>query len=91
MRENNHTVSHEDIKKIKNMKDPNALKLAREAKDGVNPFYHAIGTMGGISVRDKYSTVEAMENLSKTTDTNSTTNPNMFGGNSSNRGISDKR
>ena len=60
MRENNHVISAEEIKNIHSMNDPNARKLAGEAKDGVNQFYHAIGTMGGIAVRDKYANLASM-------------------------------
>ena len=69
MRENNHVVSEEAIKGIKSMHDEDALKLAGEAKEGVNPFYHAIGTMGGIAVRNKYSTVESIKNSTRVTST----------------------
>ena len=61
MRKNNHVISDDAIKGIRSAHDDDALKLASEAENGVNPFYHAIGTMGGISVRDKYSSIEAMK------------------------------
>lgn len=69
MRENNHVVSEEAIRGIKSIHDENALKLAGEAKEGVNPFYHTIGTMGGIAVRDKYASVSAMKNPTRETPT----------------------
>lgn len=70
MRENNHVVSEEEIKNIKSIHDESALKLAGEAKEGVNPFYHTIGTMGGIAVRNKYSSVESMRENKRVTPTN---------------------
>lgn len=78
MRENNHVVSQEEIRGIKSIKDPAAIQLAKETPEGVHPYYHTIGTMGGISVRDKYASVEAMETLEKVTDTNPSTNANRF-------------
>lgn len=67
MRENNHKISEEAIMSIKSIKDEDALTLASETREGINPFYHTIGTMGGISVRNKYSTVDAMRNEEKVT------------------------
>lgn len=69
MRESNHVVSEDEIKSISSIKDENAIKLAEEAKPGINPFYHTIGTMGGIAVREKYSTVESMKNSERKTST----------------------
>lgn len=69
MRENNHVISEQSIKNIKSVHDPDAIKLASEAKNGINPFYHAIGTMGGIAVRDKYSSVESLKDSERVTPT----------------------
>ena len=68
MRENNHVISEEEIKGIKSLNDPNARKLAGEAKEGVNQFYHTIGTMGGIAVRDKYANLANMGHIDQKTD-----------------------
>ena len=67
MRENNHVVTEEEIKNIKSINDPAARALASEAEEGINQFYHTIGTMGGISVRDKYKDLATMGEVERTT------------------------
>lgn len=56
-----HNISTEEIKQIKSVFDPAAKKLASETPEGVNQFYHVIGTMGGMAVRDKYSNLSGTE------------------------------
>lgn len=55
MERQKHSVTEDEIRNIHSMNDPVARKLASEAPEGVNQFYHAIGTMGGVAVRDKYA------------------------------------
>ena len=45
--------------KIHSMRDPEVIKLVKEAPEGVNAYYHALGTLGGTAVREKYSSKEA--------------------------------
>lgn len=68
MRENNHVVSEQEIRNIHSMDDPAARKLAGESEEGVNQFYHTIGTMGGLAVRDKYANLASMGNIDQKTD-----------------------
>lgn len=63
MKENNHVVSEQEIRNIHSMDDPAAKKLAGEAEEGVNQFYHTIGTMGGLAVRDKYANMSSMDKI----------------------------
>lgn len=37
--------------------DPKVKELMKDAPKGVNPFYHAIGTLGGNAVKEKYGNV----------------------------------
>lgn len=64
MEKKDHNVSEEEIRRIKAVSDEAAIRLAKEA-DGVSPYYHTIGTMGGLAVRDKYKSVESMANSKK--------------------------
>lgn len=43
----------EDLQ-ITSMTDPQARMEASKAPEGVHPFYHVIGKLGGQSVRDHY-------------------------------------
>ena len=43
---------------IHSMRYPEVIKMIKEAPEGVNAYYHALGTLGGTAVRDKYSTKE---------------------------------
>ena len=56
-----HKVSEDKIKQIKSINDKAMMVLAEETAPGKNPFYHAIGTMGGIAVRDKYRDIQSMK------------------------------
>lgn len=37
--------------------NPKVKELMKDAPEGVNPFYHAIGTLGGNAVKSKYGNV----------------------------------
>lgn len=37
--------------------NPKLKELMKEAPEGVDPFYHAIGTLGGNAVKEKYGNV----------------------------------
>ena len=50
-----HILSKQQLEGIQSIKDPIVQELMEKAPDGKNPFYHAIGTLGGNSVREKYS------------------------------------
>lgn len=44
--------------KVHSMRDPKVIKMVQEAPEGVNAYYHALGTLGGTAVREKYSSKE---------------------------------
>lgn len=39
---------------VKSMNDAEAKAEARNAPEGVHPFYHVLGKLGGQAVRDHY-------------------------------------
>lgn len=46
--------TREELKDIKSIEDPKFKQLMSESPKDKHPYYHAIGTLGGNAVRDKY-------------------------------------
>ena len=53
--ENKTNITEEAIRNVKSINDPVAIEIAKSTPEGVNEYYHTIGTLGGQAVKDKYA------------------------------------